>query len=201
MKLKRVCYLLSGCLLILWVFGGTVSAQSLCPFDPDPHPVPNVWPFPIDPVIDHGDGTCSYAEDPVVDYVYYSCVQDGQLPPPPDFECEPVNLTVTKVTPLAPTPQSGSSSGGCGSTSTTNTVQTVQPLTTPVAPAPAAPTVTVPPKKCTVTTVSPPTTSTQKTYSVTTNGTQVKPTSKPTTAPSVVTKPQTSDEITSIDML
>lgn len=203
MKLKRVCYLLSGCLLVLCAFACSVSAQTLCPFPPDTHPINNVWPtVPLDPVIDNGDGTCSYAPDPVVDSAFYSCAPDGQLPPPPDFPCEPVNTTVARVTPLTPAQQSSSTSGGCTSTPSTNTVQAVKSQT-PAAPVTVKPTVTAPPPKCTVTSV-PSTTPTQKTYSVTTNAAPVKPASKSTAAPSVVTQPsqpKNCDEVTSIDMM
>lgn len=201
MKLKRVCYLLSGCLLVLCAFAGIVSAQTqtLCPFPVDPLPI-NVWPtVPLDPVIDNGDGTCSYAQDPVVDNAFYSCAPEGQLPPPPNFPCEPVNTTVARVTPLAPAQQSSSTSSGCTSTPSTSTVQAVKSQT-PAAPVTVKPTVTAPPPKCTVTSVSP-TAPTQKTYSVTTNGAPVKPISKTTTASPVVTKPKTTDDVTSIDML
>ena len=191
MRLKRVCYLVSGGLLVLCVLASCAIAATLNPFAsnttaPDPG-----WPtVPFDPMINtsipgSNCEVCSYnTDDPLWASVDNLCTSDGTLPLPPDFIC---NCNFTADT-------GDTESSVTAQPATQNTEKTVETQTL-ASSVVVNSGVTTQPAKYKVTTVtstvssSPPT----KTYSVISSTTVAKPKSS--------TQSKNSDEITTIDGL
>jgi|GEM_PF-5736269 len=187
MKLKRVCYLVSGGLLVLCVLASCAIAATLNPFAPDT-PVPDPgWPtVPIDPIINTSiEGSncevCSYAPyDPLLSSIDNLCTSDGTLPLPPDFICN-CNFTAdTGETESSVTAQPA----------TQNTEQTIETQT--LVPSVIVNSGATPqPAKYKVITVSSSTPT--KTYSVISSSNTIQQTSS--------TQSKNTDEITNIDGL
>jgi len=187
MKLKRVCYLVSGGLLILCVLASCAIAATLNPFAPNSSVPDPGWPtVPFDPIINtsipgSNCEVCSYnTDDPLLASVDNLCTPDGTLPLPPDFIC---NCNFTADT-------GGTESSVTAQPATQNTEQTVETQTL-ASSVVVNSGVTTQPAKYKVTTVSSSTPT--KTYSVISSTTTAQPTSS--------TQSKNSDEITNLDGL